>query len=65
MAEDREMVSFVEDAEILRQLDARAKLEATNRSALLRRAVRMLLFSLPAVPTFENNPKETGETPKQ
>lgn len=60
MSDPKEMVSFLEDKAIIEQVDKMAQREGSNRSALLRRAVRMLLFSLPAVPIIGKD-SEPGE----
>lgn len=48
-------VSFDEDAEIMRRIDAIAESEGTSRSAIIRRAIRRLLFSMPSIPTSEKS----------
>lgn len=50
-------ITFDEEASIIARLDAVAELEGTSRAALIRRAIRRLVFSLPTVPTFENIPE--------
>lgn len=45
-----------EDAEIVGKLDAMAEVEGITRSDMMRRAIRRLVFSSPAVPTFGNVP---------
>jgi metal-responsive CopG/Arc/MetJ family transcriptional regulator len=41
-----------EDAAIVARLDAMAEAEGIARSDILRRAIRLLVFSAPKVPTF-------------
>lgn len=50
-----------EDVAVIERLDAMAKAEGVARSDMLRRAIRKLVFSSPAVPTFGNIP-EPAET---
>lgn len=50
-------VSFDEDAEIMQRIDAIAESEGTSRSAIIRRALRRLLFSMPSVPTCGSVPQ--------
>lgn len=59
---DKDMkLSFDEDPRIVARLDAIAEAEGTSRAALIRRAIRQLVFSSPNVPTFGNSP-EPAET---
>lgn len=56
---DKQKIRIVvdEDAAIVARLDAMAEAEGIARSDILRRAIRRLVFSLPQVPTFGNNPE--------
>jgi hypothetical protein len=54
---ERNLITFEEDPAIIERLDAMAQAEGTKRSALIRRALRILLFSTPSFPTFEKSPK--------
>lgn len=65
MSESKEMVSFIEDTKIIEQVDALALHEGTNRSAIFRRAIRKLLFSLSPIPTYENDPQKEAQEPTQ
>lgn len=65
MSEGKEMVSFLEDTDIIKQVDAVAKREGTHRSAIFRRAVRNLLFSLPHVPGNGNSPIDEKSVKKE
>jgi hypothetical protein len=56
MSERKEMVSFYEDAEITRLIDVVALQEGSNRSAIIRRAIRKELIFLGAIPTNGNVP---------
>lgn len=62
--EDSRKITFsvVDDIEIVELLDRMADEEATSRGAIVRRAIRRLLFSLPTVPTFTDNPEAVGST---
>ena len=62
MSDQKEMVSFLEDREITRQVDELAEREGTNRSAIIRRAIRALLFNLSSVPTSEKYPRKAATT---
>lgn len=55
---DKIRIVVDEDASIVARLDALAETEGLSRSDMLRRAIRRLLFSLPTVPDFGNNPKD-------
>lgn len=55
---DKIRIVVDEDASIVARLDALAETEGLSRSDMLRRAIRRLLFSLPAVPEIGINPKE-------
>lgn len=46
-----------EDAAIVARLDAIADAESISRADVLRRAIRRLVFSTPAVPTFGDAPE--------
>lgn len=48
-----------EDAAIVALLDMIAEAESISRADVLRRAIRRLVFSSPAKPTFGNSPEET------
>ena len=50
--------SIVEDAHIIALLDQMAEEEGTSRGAIVRRAIRRLLLSLPTAPTFANISEE-------
>jgi hypothetical protein len=51
-----------EDAAIVARLDAIAEAESISRADVLRRAIRRLVFSAPAVPAFGSDPEpETVE----
>lgn len=50
-------ISLDLDVEIVSQIDKIAEDEGTSRSAIIRRAIRMLLFSMPSVPTSEKSPQ--------
>ena len=50
--------SIVEDSDIVATLDRMAEEEGTSRGAIVRRAIRRLLFSSPIVPTFANISEE-------
>ena len=54
---ERNVVTFEDDPAIIKQLDQMAQAEGTGRSALIRRAIRLMLFSSPVFPTFEKTPK--------
>lgn len=55
----RNIYTFEEDdPAIIEQLDLRAKQEGTSRSALIRRGIRFVLFSLPPIPVFENTTEQ-------
>lgn len=59
MEEPRKITfSIQEDPEIVRLIDQRAEEEGTSRSAIIRRAIRLHIFSLPKVPTSGNIPDE-------
>lgn len=49
--------SIQEDADVLDRLDRLAEKEGTSRSAIIRRAIRQLLFSLSIVPENGNSPE--------
>jgi len=49
----RTKVSFDEDVDVMDRIDAIAELEGTSRTAIIRRALRRLLLSLPTIPTSE------------
>jgi hypothetical protein len=59
MSEPKEMVSFLDEVEIIRLIDAVALREGSNRSAILRRAIRKELIFLGAIPSFGNVPSST------
>lgn len=50
-------ITFDEEAGIISRLDAIAESEGTSRAALIRRAIRRLVFSSPIIPTFGNEPE--------
>lgn len=50
-------ITFDEEATIINRLDEIAQAEGTSRAALIRRAVRQLIFSSPKFPTFEKLPE--------
>lgn len=53
----RNIYTFEEDdPTIIERLDERAKEEGTSRSALIRRGIRFVLFSLPPVPDLGKFP---------
>lgn len=52
------VVTLNEDIDIVQKLDTIAADEGTSRSALVRRAIRQMLFSVPNIPTFGNIPNE-------
>lgn len=54
-------ISIQEDPQMLARIDQMAEEEGTSRSAIIRRAIRRLVFSTSAVPTFGNSP-ESAET---
>lgn len=57
MTEKDMKVTFDEDRRVIALLDAMAEAEGTARSALIRRAVRQLVFSSPTIPTFGKSPE--------
>ena len=56
MTENKKMVSFMEDTEIVNQIDAVALREGSDRSAIVRRAIRKELSFLSSIPTSGINP---------
>lgn len=65
MSETKEMVSFLEDTDIIKQIDAVAIREGSNRSAILRRAIRKELSFLSSVPTSGINPAHNNVVVKE
>lgn len=57
--EEKVKLSVDEDFRIVARLDAIAEAEGTSRAALVRRAIRQLVFSSPALPAFGNIPEPT------
>lgn len=55
---DKLTVTFLEERAIVAELDRRGAAEGADRSTLIRRAIRKLLFSMPEVPTFEYSPEQ-------
>lgn len=51
-------VSFDEDIDIMRRVDEIAESEGTSRAAIIRRAIRRMLLSLPTVPTSGYIPQD-------
>ena len=54
-SDEKRMVSFVDDAEIVREIDDIARREGSDRSALCRRGLRLIIF-LSNNPSFGNIP---------
>lgn len=51
-----------ESSDLVAQLDEIAKAEGTSRSALVRRAIRSMFFSVPDFTDFGNLPKKKIES---
>lgn len=60
--DERQKYSFDEYPSIMRQIDDLAEREGTTRTALIRRGLRMVLSSLPDIPTSGNLPPKKAET---
>ncbi len=61
MPKRKKMLSFHEDTEIIRLIDAVALQEGSNLSVFIRRAIRKELTFLGAIPANGNSPKSADD----
>ena len=62
MSDDQRIrIILVEDLDVIDKLDKMAKREGTTRTALIRRALRQMLFLLPSNSTYGIEPQSEEE----